>query len=420
MEDALESRWGHWHEYLRTFKRGLEAAGDSVAFYVSRKCDDAVAESVGGIKTLPRSIWRRMGDGSPKWRRLLRIPAHALDTFFSAGRAVDLAKKASRNSEAATLPDIIFVPTVLVHHMLGWLLLIRLKLRRARTKVLLFFPNTPIEVVGDGKVVLAPEATSKLFYRVVKLFRGDVESGNVVLAAETVPMAEALTRLTGIPFRYLPHPVELSGETSRPHAGSESERGSGRPLLFGCYGAARWEKGSDLFQAAIAKVLNQRPDANAKFVFQWMEDFSDEDGAVASIDRELLTNPKVQILRDYFVDGQYEKQLAETDVMVLPYRRPYALRVSRVVIEAMSMGIPVITAQQTTLDQQAKQFGLGISCAQGSADDLARAICEAMDAFPRLDQAARGAAGGVRDHFSVAHFRHLIMGNMDSSGSRSK
>lgn len=30
---------------------------------------------------------------------------------------------------------------------------------------------------------------------------------------------------------------------------------SAKPIVFGCYGAVRWEKGSDIFQEAIKRIL---------------------------------------------------------------------------------------------------------------------------------------------------------------------
>jgi hypothetical protein len=40
--------------------------------------------------------------------------------------------------------DVVFVPTVLVHQLLGWTSLIKRVFKRTRTRIILFFPNTPI------------------------------------------------------------------------------------------------------------------------------------------------------------------------------------------------------------------------------------------------------------------------------------
>jgi glycosyltransferase involved in cell wall biosynthesis len=410
IEDALTSRWGHWQEYLLTFKRGLEEIGDTTEFFVSRECDEEVAASVNGKRVLPDSIWRRMSDGASKWRRLWRIPQHALATYCSVSRLLRPISPGGKEPRSDGPPDVMFVPTVLVHHMLGWFPLVLFKMRGMTTRVVFFFPNTPIEVDSMGQAHLCPEPTAKLFYFAVKLFFPFVRSGKVVLAAETVPMAHALTQLTGMPFRYLPHPVEVPAAAQASASSVSSER---VPLTVGCYGAARWEKGSDILQKAIAKILADDPHINARFVFQWLGDFLDESGHEVRLDEILLEHPKVEVMRDYFTGTGYEEQLAETSIMALPYRSPYKLRVSRVVIEAMIMGMPVVTAADTTLNQQARQFGLDITCEQNSVDSLAEAIIASVARYPELKRKAMEMRDSVRQHFSVRAFRDGIMENLN-------
>ena len=81
VEDALRDRKGHWVEYLQTFQRGLSAEGDQVRFFASKECVPDVAQAFNANPILPKSIWARMSDGAPKWRRLVRIPAHGLATY---------------------------------------------------------------------------------------------------------------------------------------------------------------------------------------------------------------------------------------------------------------------------------------------------------------------------------------------------
>lgn len=408
IEDALTSRWGHWQEYLLTFKRGLDEVGDTAQVFVSRECDKEVAASVNGKRVLPDSIWRRMSDGASKWRRLWRIPQHALATYISVSRLLKSASNSSKQPGFGGLPDVVFVPTVLVHHMLGWLPLVLLKMRGLTTRVLLFFPNTPIEVGPTGQVHLSREPTAKIFYLAVRLFSRFVQSGKVILAAETMPMAHALTQLTGVPFRYLPHPVEVP---IRMQAAGCANLSEGAPLIVGCYGAARWEKGSDILQAAIARILAEKPDINARFVFQWLGNFQDDRGQEVCLDERLLKHPRVEVMRDYFTGNGYEEQLARTNIMALPYRSPYKLRVSRVVIEAMIMGMPVVTSADTTLNQQACQFGIDITCEQNNADSLAKAITTTLEQYAEHKRKAMDARDLVRQHFSVRAFRDGIMQN---------
>jgi glycosyltransferase involved in cell wall biosynthesis len=90
--------------------------------------------------------------------------------------------------------------------------------------------------------------------------------------------------------------------------------------------------------------------------------------------------------------------------MVLPYRSPYRLRVSRVVIEAMLLGMPVIATKGTTLFQQAEELGEVVGCEDGSEESLAEAILEVAASFGRLQEDARLKAKTAAESFSVRYF----------------
>jgi glycosyltransferase involved in cell wall biosynthesis len=429
-EDALRDRRGHWSEYLQTFRRGLEAEGDEVRIFADRECEPALAKTLGAEPVLPKSIWARMSDGAPKWRRLLRIPAHGLATYRAVSRLV------TRHSSPVTseLPDLIFVPTVLVHHLVGWVPLIKGKLRDFPGRILLFFPNAPVYLDNDGSARIPPDPTAKLFLLCIRALRNEVAGGRVVLGAETEPMTKALTEATGVRFTYLPHPVELSadhlpatrnsvgrlGDPSAETPVSVDRQGdlstasppvpptSADPIVFGCYGAARYEKGSDVLQRAIALVLKNGSDLPARFVFQWMEDFADEEGRVVRLDPEVAAHPNVQVIREHFSEGGYERQLAATDVMLLPYRNSYRLRVSRVVIEGMILGMPVIVTHGTTLWDQAAKFGGAEGCDDGSPESLAAAIVAMVSQFETVRDKAQARMPETSRHFSVAEFRRTL------------
>ena len=412
LEDALRDRQGHWSEYLQTFRRGLEQEGDEVRIFADRECEPALAKTLRAEPVLPKSIWARMSDGAPKWRRLLRIPAHGFATYRAvskllAGRSALQAPSSSLPAGRA-LPDLIFVPTVLVHHLAGWVPLIKWKLRDFPGRILLFFPNAPVYLDNDGNPRIPSDPTAKLFLLCIKALRHEVAGGKVVLGAETEPMAKALTEATGVPFTYLPHPVELSSRHS-PATRHLSPATPDDPIVFGCYGAARHEKGSDVLQRAIALVLENRPDMPARFVFQWMEDFADEEGQVVRLDPEVAAHPKVQVIREHFSEGGYEKQLAATDVMLLPYRSPYRLRVSRVVIEGLILGIPLVVTRGTTLWDQASRYGWAKACDEGSAESVAEAILALLDEYEEASRRAKDCRTGALRHFSVAEFRNRLM-----------
>jgi hypothetical protein len=429
--------------------------------------------------------------------------------------------------------DWIFVPTVLVHHLLGWWWLIKSGSVPKEARVLLFFPNLPIGLDGAGRAFWTAGPTTKLMAWLFGRLRNEVEGGRVVLGVETHAMRRALEGLIGMRVVYLPHPVEVPAEARRRGEGiaakklttedtestedqfvqkqggawasqagaafsnpsasglardcentspnrsaidsasaldagrsSLDSKTSAKPIVFGCYGAARWEKGSDVLQAAIRLVLQKaetlkaepvpvgagredcrrqaegrderertsqklkKPDAgrpaldsetksaartarrsmleSLRFAIQWVEDFRDQEGNLVSIDPWLREHPQVEVIGRYFQGDEYERRLAGTDVMVLPYRSPYRLRVSRVVIEAMIHGMPVVATGGTTLFEQAQEYGVVVGCEEGSAESLARAILEVAEGFGVMREAAEQKAEMVARSFSVGYFRELL------------
>lgn len=388
VEDALRDRKGHWFEYLGTFARELKALGDEVTILGDRAAEPFLREQLSVQPLLPDSIWHRMGDGAGPLRRYLRVPGHAWNTFRAVKQFLGRGEKF----------DLVFVPTVLVHHLLGWQWLIKRVLPKTSSRVLLFFPNTPItldETTGAPAWQTAP--TARLFNRLIRSLRAEVERGRVILGAETHPMCDALTKLTGVRFTYLPHPVAPLPETP----GTESNT-SNRQLVFGSYGSARHEKGPDILVPAVEEFCRRFPETKVRFALQCVD-------GDKSLWKQLEGNPKVRLIPDYFPSGGYTRQLNATDVLLLPYRRSsYALRVSRVVIEALVHGLPVVTTSDTTLEDQAREFGAANFCKDGDVESLVLAISETEKHFERLKTLAAARKAAAREHFSVRHFRATL------------
>jgi len=377
----------------------------------------------------------------------------------------------------------------LVHHLLGWWLLFKTGSVPKWARVLLFFPNLPIRLDDAGRAHWNGGPTTKLMAWLFATLRKEVESGRVVLGVETHAMRRALEELIQMAVVYLPHPVEAStsglqgGTTNHTNLHERGRQGDAhgtcagasepdslaseladspvsesptrsesaipcfaprpssldsrpkspatpaKPIVFGCYGAARWEKGSDIFLKAIRlvlqtaeklKSLDPRPSAldsslaataagmPLRFAIQWVEDFRDGEGNQVSIDPWLKNHPQVEVIDHYFQGDEYERHLERTDVMVLPYRSPYRLRVSRVVIEAMMSGMPVIATKETTLFEQAEEYGVVLGCEDGDAESLAEAMLKVAARFESLRVNAEEKASAAAESFSVGYFRDLL------------
>ena len=388
VEDALRDRKGHWFEYVGTFARELCTLGDDVTILADRNAEAFLLEQLSAQPVLPASIWHRMGDGAGALRRYLRVPIHARQTYR-------VLKNHLRRHEKF---DVIFVPTVMVHHLLGWTWLIKRVLKGTSSRVVLFFPNTPVCLdAATNKPAWQPAPTAKLFCRLIRCLREEVKQGGVILGAETGPMRAALTQLTGVPFTYFPHPVALASEASLSGSQADETR-----IVMGSYGSARHEKGSDMLVAAVVEYTRRHPATRVCFALQSVD-------GEAELWAQLKDNAKVRLIPDYFGDGEYARQLRATDVLLLPYRRSsYGLRVSRVVIEAMVQGIPVVTTKNTTLADQAKDFGAAVLCVDQDVESLVNAIHEVEQNFTALKALAARQKTAARSHFSVAEFRRTL------------
>jgi glycosyltransferase involved in cell wall biosynthesis len=407
VEDALRNRKGHWSHYVGTFVRELRVLGDEVTVLADCAAEPFLIEQLKAQPILPDSIWHRMGDGAGALRRYLRVPVHAWRTYRSLSKYFLREKKY----------DVVFVPTVLVHHLLGWTLLIKRLFKQTQTRIILFFPNTPIQFTPEtNKAAWLPAPTAKLFCGLIRSLKKEAEQGRVILGVETYPMRDALTQLTSVAFTYFPHPVQPY-ETEQPETiktetpVSKREAPISVPLTFACYGPARNEKGSDVLVAAIERYLRMFPDSQIKFVVQWVEDFRLTDGKMAALPATMDQNPHVEIVRRLFGHGEYGGRLKKASALLLPYRQSsYGLRVSRLAIEAMVNGIPAIVTHGTTLAEQGRQFGAIVLCEDGNVESLVEAIRKMEQNFWRLKEHAQRQKGLAREQFSVEKFRRGLIG----------
>lgn len=392
-EDALRNRVGHWYEYLRTVRNGLQQLGDKVEVLADEAAEEFIVQGISAEPVLPHSIWHRMSDSSSVLTRYSRVVTHAWAT----------RSRISKWLAAHPPYDIVFVPTVLVHHLLAWLSLARGPLRRQHTRILLFFLHAPITVSADGSVAWDRSPTSWLFRNLIRALSVEVSNGRVLLGVETTAMRDALFALTGVPFVYFPQPALPLALTP------ESEPLSA-PLVVGAYGGSRREKGDDLLIAAIKQYNRSFPGSRVVFhchsvggdLHEWMA---------------LRSAPNVHLITDYTTTSEYENCLRHTNVLILPYRlSSYALRGSRVAVEGMVNGIPMIATRHSTYAHLASRYGAAVLCDDGNVDSLVGAIRQCETDYCSLQQLAIQNSIAAREHFSVSAFRAVATAIQTRSG----
>ena len=396
VEDALLNRKGHWFEAVTTFYQGFRQMGDEVVVLADAAVAPDIQDSLAAVPILPPSIWHRAGDGSGRATRYARVLIHPWQTLRIMRRYL----------EANEQFDAIFVPTVGLYHLLAWVWLIKRTLRKRPTRVLLFFLTLPVRWDSkSGRPVPDGSPTSRLFFRLLICLEPEVKSGKVVLGAEIGPIRAAMESLSGVPAILFPQIVI-------PFPTSESVLPPARDGIgMGCYGPSRAEKGSDVLQAAITIYRRRFPEGRARFTIHWTEDFAADGARVVSKSPDLLRDPRVQYLTRFLTHDEYEEQLKRTQVMLLPYRLAgYRLRGSRVVIEAVVNGLPVIATRGTALAGMVEVFGAGLFCEDGDPESLALAIREMETRYDELDRAAKEKAIAAAREFSIESFRRVFLG----------
>lgn len=393
IEDSLESRNGHWFEYLEGFCREMPKLGDDATLLVSNRAEPFVRTQLDARPVLPDSAFLKMSDGAPPLLRYARVFTHAWKTFWA------VRSELRANSDA----DLLFVPTVIVHHLLAWTALVKWSQTGKRARVLLFFPWLPLRISPNGAATLDGSVSARLLRWLLRFMEPEIRAGNVILGVETRAMQSAAEQSIRLPFTYFPHPV-------RPCAAG-SVHGHQEPFItMACYGPARYEKGSDLLALAIETYLQRFPKSRARFVLQWLRDFATPSGEVAQLPTGLRKNPRVEIIKRLFEDGEYGLRLAATQVLLLPYRcSSYDLRVSRVAIEAMVNGIPIVAARGSTLAEQAEEFGAAVMCDDNDLESLVRAIGTVERNYDTLAARARDRKTVADEHFSIQKFRDTLV-----------
>jgi glycosyltransferase involved in cell wall biosynthesis len=184
-----------------------------------------------------------------------------------------------------------------------------------------------------------------------------------------------------------------------------------KPVLVVAPGVARYEKGSDIFQAAIKLVLKKlENESPVKFLMQWPEDFDLPDSLRCQPNSDLLKDERVQFSKDLLTGEAYWDFLRQADVIVLPYRsESYRARVSRVAIEAAILGKPMVYTKGTWISEVVAMGGAGVAIAEETPQSLAEAIQMAIGDLDTLQSEAERGVARVRNFYSVSSFHHLLV-----------
>ena len=180
----------------------------------------------------------------------------------------------------------------------------------------------------------------------------------------------------------------------------ESDR-TNRDLVVYCPSQPQIAKGSLEFAEAAIALLRGTPPTSARFR---MRDVRQPLGTSVRVVEAIQRSREagVEVLTGPLDDAEYGRAITDADIIVVPYRSdPFRTRTSSVVVEAGMAGKPIVAASGTWGARVARERGAIVEFASGDAEDLARAIAEALTRSDALMDLATAGAGSFSEDFSM-------------------
>ncbi len=397
-EEALKGHTGHWYEYNRAVCEMNRADGHHVSLLAHRDVQSSLVDELGAEPFFEHTNWDQIYNYPQAWRRYLGVLRHNRRVY----REID---KYLRQSDGF---DCVFAPTVVIHHLIGWLFLARKHGGRKAKRIVLFIRNSAT-TYENGSSEPVFKRSMQLLAWVLRQYQPLIDRGVVQLATDSHRLAEEYKRLAGVELVVFPHPCG-TWPLDRPRGPS---RRSDR-IVMASLGPARLEKGIEVLVRAI-ELLARRPAVpRLHFVIQWNQPVVSPDGNLLELDEDLLHGTPVSCdLIARSLDGhEYNSLLLDSDVLLLPYlRQAYFARISGVAVEAMLAGIPMIYTDDTWVADIAHQYGTGLGFENEDAVQLANAICDVAAGIEQFDVDARRRMSAAKSHFSAQNFQRSLWEN---------
>jgi hypothetical protein len=286
--------------------------------------------------------------------------------------------------------DLVFVPTVAIHHIGAWRYLAWRHLGRSIGRLVLFFRNNVARYSPDSDEPRF-SGTSAAWRRILSSFEPLIRTGQVCFVTDSDRLAREYEILCGI------RPIVLPSPRTMDFFDRPATSDSGAPYVFGCMGPARFEKGIDLLQAAAMRFFAERPQARVEFVIQWNQPIYNTNGSVYQPSPWLTSDPRVRLITGALDSAAYDAEIRSIDCMVLPYRREsYFARISGVAVEAVTSGIPLVFTENTWMADLVESVGAGVSMRNNDIDSLHAALNAAYDQRHRLTETALSRVPAAR------------------------
>ena len=394
VEEVLKDPIGHWYEYVRSVAELNRAEGAEVTTVGHVAMEPGIAAELDAIAAFPQSRWDGVYAYPQAWRRYLAVFYHNWLVFRVMSRIV-------RDHGPF---DLLFAPTVTVHHIWGWRLLLSLYGKRIGRMVLLFRFNEGFYPPGSSTPIFARSSVAIKWG--MQSFARALKAGKAAFATDSTRLAREYQILTGITPDIYPSPrVAPFSNRDKP-----LKRGV-EPLVLSSLGPARFEKGIDLLQNAIKACFAQGLSRPVKFVIQWNHPILDDEGKPYEPDPELLADPRVEFITRGLDSAEYDAAIEATDFMLLPYQRAsYYARISGVAVEAATAGIPMLYTRDTWNSDLVDICGAGIGWDDGDQSGLIKAIGHFADNYQAYHDAAMARRADAQAAHSSGAFMAILWG----------
>ena len=232
------------------------------------------------------------------------------------------------------------------------------------------------------------------FQRFVAYLKGFAGLGfapeTVRFFSDTEELSEHYTTVTGIPFTTLAIPFDQ--DAMRTALAARPPKTADEPLIVGYLGDARPEKGYQ-FLPNLAAALTQPHLSSGKVRLRLQSNFHFPGGETPAMPeaRRALEGfgPAVELLYDPLDQAEYYRQLADIDIIVLPYlAERYRRRSSGIFVQAAAAGKLIVAPSGTTMAAEARRHAMENCILYETPEDLPAAVAQAIDRHDGLRTAA--------------------------------
>jgi glycosyltransferase involved in cell wall biosynthesis len=389
VEENLRSRNGHWFQFAYSLKLAERDADCQIEMAAGRSAGPEVVSVLGATPVFSRS--RLDKGGLSRWRGLRNF-AFLWHNWLFYRELLNFLKEREPF-------DIVFFPTA-SHYQLFAISRLQRRHPNYLRRAAIFFVQQPTWWPMGAQEPRADKIAGLLKLQLAR-FRGLQQNGRTVFAVETSRARQEFEDLAGIKVGLWPHPVAVAVASPRAKANG--------PVIFGSFGFARHEKGSDLIAAAIESALADARFAGCQFVIQWGTNFQMPDGSTAVLADHIRANPRVRVIDHALDEPTYLKELHAVSALLLPYRKSsYYGRLSRISIEAAAAGIPMIATPGTHLEEVIREQGAGIVLADESPEALVAGMAEYLSRAGELHETAARRAPVAATANSAGRFLEVM------------